>query len=536
MSNNDKIILDQVLEQKRQELAPDLNDTSYFEVFTSEQVFKDYDMSYHELQSGIVGNGGDGGIDSIYVFVNGDLVQEDTDFASLKKNVTIELFIIQSKTSPKFSEDVLDKFVAVTEDLLDLSHPISSYTSTYNEGLLKTVEFFRNAYELLAARFPSISVNYFYVSKGVEVHPNVQRKVSRLQSAVKNLFTSSIFNFKFLGARELLELARKSPKTTYSLVLAENPVSSDGEVGFICLVGLSDYFKFVTDENGKQLKQIFEANVRDYQGSTQVNEQIQDSLESSIGEDFWWLNNGVTILASQATQSGKTLKIENPEVVNGLQTSTEIVNYFSKANSKSDSRKILVRVIVPEKPESRDHIIKATNSQTSIPLSSLRATHKIHRDIEEYFRSHGLYYDRRKNYYKNEGKPIDKIVSIPSLAQAVMSVFLQQPDDARARPSSLLKQDDDYNRLFNPEYPINLYLFCVLVTRKVDAFLRSEMTILPSKDRNNLRFYIAMYVVAITTGSIQPSADELSRKNSEHITNEELKSVTEVVVNLEFTP
>jgi AIPR protein len=84
-------------------------------------------------------------------------------------------------------------------------------------------------------------------------------------------------------------------------------------------------------------------------------------------------------------------------------------------------------VIVPEDPTSRDRVIKATNSQTSIPPASLRATDKIHRDIEEYLKPMGLYYDRRKNFYKNEGLQVDKIVGMPYLAQAVMAIALRRP-------------------------------------------------------------------------------------------------------------
>ena len=169
---------------------------------------------------------------------------------------------------------------------------------------------------------------------------------------------------------------------------------------------------------GQLRRNLFESNVRDYQGSTAVNGEISQSLRVNAGEDFWWLNNGITIIAAKATQSGKTLTFEDPQIVNGLQTSTEIFQYFSEADTESDERNVLVRIIVPTKAESRDRVIKATNSQTSIPPASLRATDKIHRDIEEYLRPFGLYYDRRKNYHKNEGRPLEKIVSIPLMAQS----------------------------------------------------------------------------------------------------------------------
>jgi hypothetical protein len=155
-----------------------------------------------------------------------------------------------------------------------------------------------------------------------------------------------------LGAAKLLELARRTPVKSYALSLAENGISSTGDVGFICLVRLSDFFGFIADASGLLRRQLFESHVRDYQGRTQVNEDIQKSLLDRGREDFWWLNNGITVVATRATQSGKTLTIEDPQIVNGLQTSTEIYNYYRAARTDNDARNLLVRVIVPTQAES----------------------------------------------------------------------------------------------------------------------------------------------------------------------------------------
>ena len=93
----------------------------------------------------------------------------------------------------------------------------------------------------------------------------------------------------------------------------------------------------------------------------------------------------MSILAAKPTLSGKTLTLEDPQIVNGLQTSTELHKYFQSQNTEEDDRAILVRMIEPSDSASRDRIIKATNSQTKISAASLRATEKIHRDIEEFF-------------------------------------------------------------------------------------------------------------------------------------------------------
>jgi hypothetical protein len=369
-------------------------------------------------------------------------------------------------------------------------------------------------------------VSYYLASRATDVHPNVQRKAERLTEVVTQLFSNASPVVAFLGCARLLELARRKPSQSFALQLAENPISSAGQVGFVCLVRLTDFHKFIT--LGKALQRhIFEANVRDYQGSTEVNQEIRATLGTGK-EDFWWLNNGVTVLASKAVLSGKTLTIEDPQIVNGLQTSTEIHKHFSGAGPSDDTRTLLVRVIVPEDPSSRDRVIKATNSQTSIPPASLRATDKIHRDIEEYLKPFGLYYDRRKNFYKNEGVQVDKIVGIPYLAQAVMAIALRRPDNARSRPSSLLKKDDDYKQIFDADRPLVLYYNCTVIMKRVEAYLRTEQG-LSVPDKGNIRFHVAMAVLASTLGKVKPTIGDIATLDLAAITDAKISEAAALV-------
>ncbi len=524
MSLNDRIILDEVLAQKKSEIAPTLSKSDFFEFFTAEQVLKDLDLSYDEIETGLVGEGGDGGIDAIYTFVNGELVPEDPDYSNLKRDITMELDIIQAKTRTGFQETPVERLITISEDLFDLSRGIEELDGVYNASLLSGIRKFRETYQSLAARFPSLRVMFVYASRGsTPAADGVLRKVAQLQSRVRAHFSGARVDFNFFGATELLELARRAPQSARVLRLAENPISSSGEVGFVCLVRLEDYFEFITD-NKQLARHIFEANVRDYQGRTEVNDDIQQSLCAGGPEDFWWLNNGITVVSSRASQSGKTLTIEDPQIVNGLQTSTEVFTYFANANTTRDDRTLLVRVIVPSEHQSRDRIIKATNSQTSVQPASLRATDKIHRDIEEYMRPRGLYYERRKNFYKNQGKPRDKIVSIPWLGQAAMATLLQRPDTARARPSSLLKKDEDYQRVFNLSYPVNLYYVCSALLKRVEQSLKADYReSLEVRDRNNLRFYALMHVVLRAVGKTNPEIRELASVDPHDVTDDAVR-------------
>lgn len=505
MTTNDTILLRQLLSQKQAEIAPDMPASDFFLIFAAEQALKDRDLSYDELQDGIVDGSGDGGIDAVYFFVDNMLYREEVDPSTVKRNVSLELVFVQAKATSGFSEVVLDRFISSTNDLLNLNNALTTLKTVYKPDLRSKIREFRDTYMALTSKFPRLTVRYYYATLGPDVHPNVQRKTEPLRDAIGSLFNPVEFSCSFLRAQELLQLARRSPITAHHLRLAENPISTGGE-GFVCLVGISDYFGFVRAEDGSLKEDIFEGNVRDYQGNTEVNQQIRDTLVSPPGEDFWWMNNGITIICTSATLSGgKTLTIENAEIVNGLQTSREIFDACTRRPDDKDPRSVLVRVLVPQEEASRDRIIKATNSQTPIPISSLRATDKIHRDIEEFLSARGVFYDRRKNYYKNQGKPVASIVGIPYLAQSVLACALGDPASARARPSSLLKNDDTYGRIFSESYPLDMYFKCVSLARRVESVLRSEACTIAKSHWNNLRFYAAMLLALRLTCRQTPS-------------------------------
>ena len=495
-NDNDIIVLDSVLEQNRMQTADSLSDSDYFEVFTFEQFLKNYELSYDELFSGKVGGGGDGGIDGFFTFINNELFsEEDMDIGAIKKNPALEVFLIQAKRSPTFSERAVDSVNATVADIFNLKNDLSEFRTIYNADLIDKTDAFRKAYLGLAARHPELKIYYIYASKGdtSTIHPNVRNRARTLEETIERYFHGSVVEAKFVGARELLDASRLEKSYTLQLKFIENYISR-GEDNYVILSSLKDYFDFISmDENGDLRRYIFESNVRDYQGEVEVNQDVRQTLESDDGLDFWWLNNGVTILASKASIAGKIITLDDVQVVNGLQTTTIIYNHFKEgAIDEEDKRSILIRIVVTDNAEARDRIIKATNFQTAIPIASLKATDRIQRNIEDYFSRHDWFYDRRKNFYKNIGKPVDKIISIPYLAQTVMAIILREPDNARARPSSLIKRESDYIRVFSESMSPAIYLFCAKTMKRIDNFLRNESVEYPAQDKKDLKFHLAM--------------------------------------------
>ncbi len=528
MSTNHQIIVQTLVEQNHRELAPEMSLSDFFHLFATEQILKDYDLSYEEIEVGNTDGGGDGGIDGIFTFVNGELIQGINDLVDTKKNALVELIILQTKFTNSFGESAIEKCNSSALDLLDLSKDIDALRAVYNTELINQIKVFREQYKKIISKFPVLKISYYYCTKGIEIHENTKRKTELLKSTIENLFSDAQFKFEFITAQKLLELSRKEQTRVKQLELNDSPISTRDE-GYIALSTLKSYFKFITSEEKQLLKYFFDANVRDYQGGVEVNKGIKETLNSNSEEDFWWLNNGVTITASKVTYSGRTLTIEDPQIVNGLQTSFEIYNYLKNNPEQSESRNLLIRIITTKSEKSRLKVIRATNSQTKVPLASLRATEDIHRDIEDYLMTKGFYYDRRKNFYKNQGKPFNKIISIEFLGQSIMSMVLREPDYARARPSSLLKNDADYMRVFNSEYPIELYWKCVKIQKAIEDVLKSDSYSFTTTQIGDIKFHAALYLVSQVTNKLEPSPRDISEIDMELITEEKIKKVIDEV-------
>ena len=160
MVTNDRIILDEVLKQGLSEADPGTTPSSFFEFFTAEQVLKEFDLSGAEIESGVVGDGGDGGIDAIYLLVNGELIQEDPDYSHLKRDITIDLVVVQSKTHAGFQETPIERFISVSNDLFDLSKDLLKLTGIYNERLLEVIQHLHDLWRQLANQFPTLNVAF----------------------------------------------------------------------------------------------------------------------------------------------------------------------------------------------------------------------------------------------------------------------------------------------------------------------------------------------------------------------------------------
>ena len=521
MSKNAQILLENLIEQEFRNNDNYSNISEYFEFFSASQILKNQGLSDDEVDNGIVGKGLDGGCDSIYLFLNNLLITPDVvEHISAPKDSILEMIIIQSKKTTSFGEDAVMKWKTISGNLLDLSKTTTDFTARYNADILEAFTTFRDTYTRLITSRVKLKFRFYYATLASELHPNVIQQSEELKDTIKGLFPNAVVEVTFVDSDTLFEMYNAVIENRVNLKFADIPISPN-QKNYVALVDLKSYFNFIVNDEGDVRKSFFDSNVRDYQGKNNVNSSISETLHRADDNDFWWLNNGVTVLASEATLvNNRELQIVNPEIVNGLQTSMEIYNYFSENREalESEKRSILLRIIVPDNEESRDQIIFATNNQTNIPKATLRVTDPIHLQIEMYFKSRGLFYDRRKNYYKNQGHKPAEIVGVSFLAQCLITIFLKKPDYARARPSTLLNDEKTYNELYEKNNDLEVFYRVALLGKKIQKNVISGSDY-SSAEKSDILYYVLYAVIADVLGKRNITPADIKNLDMDSVTD-----------------
>jgi hypothetical protein len=508
-----------------------------FEFFCADQFLKDRSLSDKEIISGQVDASEDGGVDSFYCFFNRVLI-DDTTQVDARAGGDVELKIIQSKQGDGFSPTAINKLGSFIDDLLTLSRPLSDYNYRYHDKLARLMDNCKVKFKELTTRsVPKLSIEFFFITR-VDVEPNRNAKqaaAKMVEKASRYYSETNVEPFRFINAARLwtqFKIAHPSKKGIHLVK------SFDTKEGWVGLVTLKDYYEFLKDANptddGRPRidEHIFDSNVRGYQQNARVNTRITNTLtagdtSTAVGNaktkpkppEFWQLNNGITILSPSAVYGDELLTITNPQIVNGLQTSRRIFDYCRSKDPfpESDTRRILIRVIKTDDESTRSEIIRATNDQNPMPPEAFLSTLRIQHQIETFFESKGLFYDRRKGHYKSLNKPAAQIVGIVDLMQALIAIMLRKPDYARGRPRDYLK-DKKRQLLFgaddrdaddeSPSYKLDVYLRCVQIVRKVDSFLSALD--LDSNTSLNLRFYVALDMATGLAGNAHCPPDKIS--------------------------
>ncbi len=336
--------------------------------------------------SSITDGFGDNGVDAVY-FDKSEKV----------------LYIVQSKwnVSHGGSVDLGDtlKFLKGCKDLL------SSRYSEFNEKVAKRSkeidDAINQASKVVAVVVYSGSGNFSKdVSKAIESFVDDVDETRELLSA-QIINQTQLYSMLLQGAAGA---SISSPITLFDWGDVKEPVRA-----YYGQIAASD----LADLHGKYGHRLFSRNIRMFLGdSTQVNSGIQSTIGSNP-ELFWFLNNGITALATSikrratggATRAAGTFDCEGLTVVNGAQTIGSLSAASQRDASALQNARVPFRVVSLEgAPDGfASFVTRTNNTQNRIDARNFVALDSQQDRLRAEFAIDQIDYEYRQGEIENSG-------------------------------------------------------------------------------------------------------------------------------------
>lgn len=465
-----------------------------------------------------VGGGFDTGIDGVGIRINDRLVRnvdEVIEITAQSKKINIEFVFIQTKMRPSFDLSELNTFGMGVRNFFSTGYlPANSKISELRE----IKDFIYNDQAVISKLVQNPQLYLYYVGTGVvPTDDNFTGMSKWLVDEFTNNFYFEKVDIRLVGGKQLIkfcrELENKFEVQMNVIDIFPLTIETDTSLGnvkkayaFTC--SASELLKILEKEDGLLRRSLFNDNVRDYLGNKgAVNHEIEHTILEEP-EMFLLCNNGITIVCSDFEQvRGKLVKIENPQVVNGCQTSNSIFNYKDTPNV--NKVQILVKLISTEDLAVSNKIVRGTNKQNQVLEEAFEATLPFHQEtLEPFFLAFDndikIYYERRAKQYNND--PLIKktqIVNLRILTQTFVAMFLNAPHESHRHEAKLLDEyakDTSGRKIFDESHSAYPYYICAATWYMFEKYFREELI-----DKKYKPYKAQLYLIfRISVGEFPP--------------------------------
>ncbi len=348
-----------------------------------------------------------------------------------------------------------------------------------------------------------IEINAYYcVFNGGFISNNVERKKKEIENIyskiIKSFFFSgnASFNFHFINCKKLVEQKRKNEEPLKGIKITIpsfdknfNSViqTKNGFKGYIASIKAHDIAELVK----RHQDSLFEKNVRGWLRFNKKNTDIYNSATGEESELFWFMNNGITIIADKVHPDPFKYEweVENLQIVNGQQTARML---FEASNHKKLKNNIIVlcRIYETKDPDLINKIAKATNSQSSIGSRDLMSNEPEQIAIEKVFGKLNYYYERQKGQLK-PNKKFKKEINSKKLAQVSLAVICSKPSLARKNIEDIFfNKEKSYKEIF--EHDAKKLLLAYLVFDYCNEQSKNN-----GPEGNSIKYYGALHIANI---------------------------------------
>lgn len=479
------------------------------------------------IEHAVLGGGSDEGIDIAAVIVNGKIVSEPEDIDELIAEQganSAKVVFIQAKTSESYDSKLVAKFLHGVEAVTRYAmKPKSIALPPRLVDLANLIDRIAESGDKFQDN--RIPCELYYVTTSSNDGRSVQAElqVTEAMGRIREIGAySDGLKLRTHGHEELAakQKERHGPQNVQFNFEKRQTIPATDRVSeaYIGLVSAKELLKLLKDDSGEIRAGIFDDNVRlDLGSHNPVNSRIMGTLQSLEREHFPFLNNGLTIIATNLRGTGDRFFVSGYQIVNGGQTSHQIIRW-SDSDEIKNSPNLLSDLWVPVKIVSsndvsvRTSVSIATNLQTAISSSDIQASSQAAKNVEEYFAqsgAEGLRYERQSRGTLLEFART-RVVTTPELNRAVAASLFGESSRAIGSPKDLEAED----AFVWGEYPEETYYYAAWIIYRIDRYFARTPA---STTLKAAKYHIAMMVSALVNPEIvsvfeAPDTDAAAQK------------------------
>lgn len=445
------------------------------------------------------------GIDGIAICINDTVITTPEEFDAIdaeSKKLDVKFIFIQSKTSTTIDSKEIGNFFDGVKFFFENDAPTFQHDGkVFNLKAIKD-----KIYSSSLKMNTSPVLDLFYVYCGTwDNNPFITKYYSKKVKELEATQNFSSVNFYIYDSEKIITSYKELKKKISRSIIMEKKITfppiEKVNQAFLGLVKCKDFIQILTDSDGNMLTNIFEDNVRNFQGYNTVNTEIQETIKNPKDQDrFGLLNNGITIVAKNMKVIGDNLDIYDYQIVNGCQTSYVL---FDNRNELSDKSYLMVKIIEVVDEEVSDKVIYTTNRQTEVKSEAFIATKPFHKRLQDYYNAieseYRLHYERRsKQYDLNDNINKDKVVTLTCQIYSYIAMFFNEPHSTHRYYGELLRAYK--SRLFLENDCLDLYFCSAYFSLYVDKMFRAGK--LDKKYKKFKYHLICAMRILITTNSM----------------------------------
>ena len=430
------------------------------------------------------------GIDGIAIIVNDKLISEESDLGKIGVSgpIKIRIGFIQSTIEKSFDEQKLRAFTDEVVNFLVGKSKIEPYYTIYSKLLDVSGDYISRIVET-----PRVSLFFLSARTSHNIQEdkiNIEKAKITSRNELEN--KCHLDNFCIYQKEEIKNEYDKISKFHTPEITFEKSVSLSSvdkvELSLLTIIKFSELKKLILTPDGNLKERLFVENVRSYIGSTNVNLDIRNTLNTDSQKQYFpFLNNGLVIICDKIERHPvieKSFKLTFPRIINGCQTTNELFKKYKKSND-IDSVEIVAKVISTKDNEIKKRIIYSANNQNSIS-KDLQSLNEFHEKIENYFlgkdsSNYHLYFERLRGQHSNVIPPYSKI-NIETLARVFISVFLKKPHEMKSSALAIIENYQEKKLVFDSaNHNPNQYYYCGVLWYWFNYLLLNEKFTLRSK-------------------------------------------------------